>query len=109
MRKPELQKLMRRGPTVVAGDGSPGVQVSLLCQTRLSDRDRDARRRTLRVFFDEIAGEICPLGAVVDLQSVSVSGQTVTAVFPADKFADIESRLRHYSIRVDLVARRQIV
>ena len=109
LRKSEVQRLLRRNPAVVAGDGTPGVQVSLQFQTRLSDRDRNRRRQTLSKFFDEVAHDIRSLGAVIDLQSVSVSGQTVTAVFPVKKFTDIEFRLRDRLIRVDPIERRQIV
>lgn len=104
-----LDKLTKLGAIEQLPTGVPGVRVSLQYEPRLSLQSRDARRDLLRHEFERIAHALGAQGAKLDLDSVSVSGQTVEAIFPLDNYDRISQELSNQQIRVDLLIDRQIV
>lgn len=91
------------------GGGRVGVPVSLQYESRLDDPSRTTRRDVLRRRFEQIEQQLASVGAKLDLGSISVSGQTVDAVLPADSIDKIELSLRAQHVRVDPLIDRQIV
>ena len=104
-----LEKLYKLGAVDRLANGQDGVRVSLMCSLTLSQTSRSARRDLLRQKFESAANDILPDGAEVDLNSISVSGQTVEAVLPIDNYDDITDKLKQQSIRVDLLTKKQVL
>jgi hypothetical protein len=104
-----LKKMERLGTLRDLGGGRVGVPVSLQYEARLEEPSRTTRRDVLRRRFEQIEQQLARVGAKVDLGSISVSGQTVDAVLPADSIETIESALRAQHVRVDPLIDRQVV
>lgn len=104
-----LERLYKLGAVDRLANGQDGVRVSLMWNSTLSQTSRSARRDLLQQKFESAANDILPDGAQVDLNSISVSGQTVEAVFPIDNFDDITDKLKQQSIRVDLLTNEQVL
>jgi len=89
--------------------GRKGVRVSLQYQPRLETGSRSERRERLLERFSQIAQAIAADSAEVDLSSVSVSGQTVEATLPLDRYENLVENLAQQRIRVDPLVDEQIV
>jgi hypothetical protein len=105
----EAQKLSERGLVGKTPAGRPAVRVSLQYQHRFEEPSRDARRRLLSDAFEPIARWLESNDAHVDLDSLSVSGQTVEALLPIDDYDELTSKLQHHDVRVDQLVDRQVV
>jgi hypothetical protein len=104
-----LEKLYKLGAVGRLANGQDGVRVSLMWNSALPQTSRSARRDLLQQKFECAANDILPDGAEVDLNSISVSGQTVEAVLPIDNYDDITDKLKQQSIRVDLLTKKQVL
>ena len=104
-----LDKLYKIGAVERLPDGQDGVRVSLQYRGPMTNPSRSHRRDLLKQTFEDIARSIASEGAEVDLDSVSVSGQTVEAILPVAKYDDIESKLLEQNILVDLNIDRQVL
>ena len=94
---------------VITSRGTKGVHVSLQYEPRLKGGSRSQRRKLLIRQFGQIAKALALEGADVDLESISVSAQTVEAVLPLDHYQEITNVLVRQQIRVDPLFDRQIV
>lgn len=103
-----LDNLYKLGAVDRLPNGQDGVRVSLQYRSRLTSGSRSSRRDLLKQTFEDIAKDIVSDGAEVDLNSLSVSGQTVEAILPVDQYDDITDKLNQQNIRVDLVQERQV-
>lgn len=103
-----LKKLYDTGAIDRLSNGQDGVRVSLQYQSATSG-SRSSRRTLLKQAFKDIAKEIVSEGAEVDLDSISVSGQTVEAILPVDNYDNIAGKLNQQNIRVDLVQVKQVL
>lgn len=103
-----LDKLYKLGAVDRLPNGQDGVRVSLQYRSRLTSGSRSDRRDLLKQAFEDIAKDIVSDGAEVDLDSISVSGQTVEAILPVTQYDDITDKLNQQNVRVDLVEERQI-
>ena len=104
-----LEKFYRLGVIDKLADGRDGVRVSLMWKTTLPATSRSARRNILQQKFAEVANDIRSDGAEVDLGSLSISGQTVEAIFPVDNYDYITDKLKKQDIRVDLLTSEQVL
>jgi S-methylmethionine-dependent homocysteine/selenocysteine methylase len=104
-----LQKLEKLDALVPLRAGTKGVRVSLQYKPSLTELSRSSRRNALRAKFEQVAHSIEPQGAEVDLDSISVSAQTIEALLPIDYYEELISNLNKQDIRVDLLIDRQIV
>jgi hypothetical protein len=104
-----LERLYRLGAVDRLANGQDGVKVSLMWNFKFSQKSRSARRDLLQQKFESAANDILSDGAEVDLSSISVSGQTVEAVFPIDNFDEITDKLKQQSIRVDVLTNEQVL
>jgi hypothetical protein len=103
-----LKKLRQIGAIEHLDAGVDGVRVSLQCRLKLTDPSRTGRRNILKSEFERIARDLSKEGAKVDLDSISVSGQTVEAVLPLDKYDHLTDALSKQDVRVDPVTTEQI-
>ena len=83
--------------------------MTLQCNTRIEQVTRSARRSALRAEFEHIKQSLEPQGAEVDLDSLSVTGQTVEALLPIDRYEELTNQLNQEGIRVDPLFDRRIV
>ena len=104
-----LERLYKLGAIERMANGQDGVRVSLMWDSTLSEPSRPARRDLLRQKFECVANEILPDGAEVDLNSISVSGQTVEALLPIDNYDQITDKLKQQSIRVAPLTNEQVL
>lgn len=104
-----LSKLAQRDQLAQLSSGRPGVPATLQLQQRQSSSTMDARRNTLREQFAKAAPAVERLGGEVNLNSLSITGQTVEAILPVDQYDQIETSLRSQEIRVDLLINRQVI
>jgi hypothetical protein len=104
-----LEKLYKLGAVDKLANGQEGVRVSLMCNSTLPRTSRSARRNILQQRFGDVANDILPDGAEIDLNSLSVSGQTVEAVLPIDNYDRIAEKLKQQDIRVDLLTNEQVL
>lgn len=105
----QFRKLEKLGAFVTLHTGAKGVRVSLQYKPGLVEHSRSARRDALHTEFERVARSIEPQGAEVDLDSISVSGQTVEACLPIDQYEELTNKLNQQQIRVDLLVDRKIV
>jgi len=103
------RKLIDRGLAATTPEGLPAVRVSLQYRPRLTDRSRTKRRQLLTDAFGRVASWLEPLGAAVDLSSLSVSSQTVEALLPFERYDDLSDQLERQQIRIDQLYDRQVV
>lgn len=103
------QKLIDRGLLATTPSGLPAVRVSLQYRPRFHERSRSRRRELLADAFDRIASWLEPRGAEVDLDTLSVSGQTVEALLPVDDYDELAGELERAQIRIDELFDRQVV
>lgn len=89
--------------------GGRGIRVSLQTPEALPPGTRAERRACLQERFSELANALGPQGARVELDTLSVSAQSVEAVLPVDHYDDLKHNLEHDGIRVDPVIERNIV
>jgi hypothetical protein len=106
---PELEKLDRLGAIVTSQSGTKGVHVTLQCNAPIKQVTRSAWRSALRAEFEHIKQSLEPQGAEVDLDSLSVTGQTVEALLPIDCYEELTNQLNQKGIRVDPLFDRRIV
>lgn len=104
-----LKKLRQLGAIEHLDAGADGVRVSLQCRLKLTEQSRIRRRDVLKSEFERIADDLSKEGVKVDLDSISVSGQTVEAVLPLDKYDDLTDKLSKQDVRVDPLTTEQIV
>ena len=104
-----IKNLIKSGNVERLSTGEEGVRVSLQYELKLTEPSRSARLNILRAKFECIAKQIKLQGAEVDLNSISVSGQTVEAILPIDRWEQIFKKLSEEKIRVDLLIDRQIL
>ncbi|MHC4548631.1 MAG: hypothetical protein ACYTEZ_07620 [Planctomycetota bacterium] len=102
-----IRKLRMRGALKRLRTGDEGVEVSLMYEPRPEGASRAERRRFLEDEFRVLADEIDE--AELDLGSISVTGQTVSAKLPVDRLQVLCDRLQQRHIRVDIIVDRQIV
>lgn len=103
-----LKKLRELGAIEHLEAGADGVRVSLQYRSRLTEPSRDRRRDILISEFKRIAHDLITEGAKVDLNSISVSGQTVEAVLPLDKYDQLTDELSKQDVRVDPLTTEQL-
>lgn len=103
-----LKKLRQLGAIEHLDAGADGVRVSLQYRSRLADPSRARRRDILKSEFERIAHDLITEGAKVDLDSMSVSGQTVEAVLPLDKYDHLKDELSKQDVRVDPLTTEQV-
>lgn len=104
-----IKKLEKLNALTDLGAGRKGVRVSLQFQGQLSERSREKRRDRLHEEFSRIARTIASQGAAVDLESLSVLGQTVEAVLPLDTVEATEKSLQSQHVRVDPLIEHDVV
>lgn len=104
-----LERVYKLGAVERLATGQDGVRVSLMWDSTLSQPSRSARRDLLKQKFESTANDIIPDGAEVDLNSISVSGQTVEAVLPINNFDQITDKLKQQSIRVAVLTNEQVL
>src|SRR5438128_905743 len=98
-----LDRVIKQGDIERLHTGATGVRVSLQYEPKLATPSFPDRKMELKREFERIAQTLNEKGAEVDLNSISVSGQTVEAVLPVDQLDEIESDLSDKSVRVDLL------
>jgi len=103
-----LRRLGEAGALSSLGEGVSGVKVSLQYQPKLKVASRKERREELHDCFAHVAEQIAPTGAAVDLESISVLGQTVEAVLPVEEYEQIVAELEILEVRVDPVISRDV-
>lgn len=104
-----LEKLYKLGAIKQLGTGTDGIRVSLQYEPRITEPSRSERRSILHDEFQRVAESINKKGAEVDLNSISVSGQTVEAVLPISEYDEILDDLSTRGIRMDLLYDRQVI
>lgn len=104
-----LERLYKLGAIDQLANGQDGVRVSLMWQTMLSEPSLSARRDLLLQKFERTANDILPDGVEVNLNSISVSAQTVEAVLPIHNYDYITDKLKQQSIRVDPLTRQRVI
>lgn len=104
-----VKKLRQLGAIEHLDAGADGVRVSLQCRLKLTDQSRTQRRDILKSEFERIAHDLSSEGAKVDLDSMSVSGQTVEALLPLDKYDHLTDKLSKQDVRVDPLTTEQII
>lgn len=109
MEKRLLDYLTKMDALEALESGAKGVRVSLQCPGAPAPGSRAERRASLEQQFATIAEGLTSKGARVDLDTISVSAQTVEAVLPVDGYDDVKHDLEQNGIRVDPVVDRQIV
>ncbi|MCU1350434.1 MAG: hypothetical protein JWO56_3464 [Acidobacteria bacterium] len=102
-----IEKLANLGVVEKTSTGKDGIRVSLQDTRRSDEPSRELRRAFLLQHFQHLGHEIGE--AEIDLDSLSVSGQSVLALLPADRFEDIEQQLRAKQVRIDLDVIRNAV
>lgn len=91
------------------GDGRDGVKVSVQYTPKLYQQSRRFRRAELTRAFERAADEIEGYGAKFNLDTISVSGQTVEVIVPTECFDSIADELRKEEYRIDLLVDRQVL
>lgn len=104
-----LERLYKLGAIDRLANGQDGVKVSLMWQTKLSEPSLSARKDLLLQKFESTANHILPDGAEVDLNSISISAQTVEAILPIYNYDAITDKLKQQSIRVDPLTRQRLI
>lgn len=104
-----VEKVIKQGGLERLHTGANGVRVSLQYEPRLLTPSFPDRKLELKREFERIAQSLNQRGAELDLDSISVSGQTVEALLPIDQLAEIEEDLSDRNIRVDLVIKREAI
>jgi hypothetical protein len=104
-----LERFYKLGAIDQLANGQDGVRVSLMWNSRLSEPSLSVRRDLLLQKFESTANDILPDGAEVDLNSISVSAQTVEAILPIHNYDDITDKLKQQSIRVDPLTRQRLI
>ena len=104
-----LERLYKLGAIDRLANGQDGVRVSLMWNSKLSEPSLSARRDLLLRKFESTANEILLDGAEVNLNSISVSAQTVEAVLPISNFDQITDKLKQQGIRVDPLTKEQVL
>ena len=104
-----LDKLYKLGAVERLPTGEDGVRVSLQYQSKFTEPSRSHRRNALQTTFENISKAIHSEGAQIDMKSLSVSGQTVEAVLPIDKYDNIAAKLNEQDVRVDLLTDKQVI
>lgn len=106
MDRKAIERLSGLGVIGTTSSGKEGVRVSLQDLRLVTEPSRRIRRDILRETFSRLNTEI---DVDINLDSLSVSGQTVEAVLPADRYETIEQNLRGKKIRVELDLIRKAV
>lgn len=102
-RKLEQLELIETLPT-----GDAGVRVTLQYQPRLSQKRRSDRKAFLDQQFNKIANHLQGAGCQVELNTLTVSSQTVEAVIPIEQYDAIEAEMNDENVRLDVVVDRLI-
>jgi hypothetical protein len=104
-----FDRLSRMNALETLDDGTKGVRVSLQSNAPLASGTRLGRRASLEQRFADVAKGLAKVGAKVNLQTISVSAQTVEAVLPVERYDDVKHDLERIGIRVDELIDRLIV
>lgn len=103
-----LDKLLKLDATERLGDGRTGVRASVQYPERI-DAPRDERRERLAAEFSQVGDLLHNFGGELDLQSMSVSGQSVEAVVPLDTYDEVEQAVRSVGCTLRVVMDEKIV
>lgn len=103
------RKLVQLDLLEVLPSGENGVRVTLQHTPRLAEPSRADRRAFLDRRFKQLAARLAADRCRVDVDTVSVSAQTVEAVIPVDRYDAIEDRMKADDIRLDVLMDRSIV
>lgn len=83
--------------------------MSLQLQSGAEQGSRQERKDKLHARFTNVAKQLEPKGASVDLASMSTLGQSVEAVLPVDTYEDLVTELEsQHSVRVDPIIARDV-
>ena len=86
--------------------GETGVRVTLQYTPRLAESSRADRRAFLDRRLSQIARRLGAAGCRVEIETLSVSAQTVEAVIPIDQYDAIEDQMKDEHIRLDVLMDR---
>jgi len=89
--------------------GQTGVMVSLQYQPRMKTRSRRERRKELLEKFDQAAQAVDLDGDNIDLDSLSVSGQTIEAFLPLNQIEELVIKFSQQQIRIDPLIDYQVI
>ena len=104
----DFKKLHSLGCVTTLPNGENGVNVTLQCTKQFKGYSRQQRKEKLLKYFQTVVMELSS-NCLVDLDSISVSGQTIEGVIAVKHFDELNQKLSNKNIRVDLVIDRQIV
>ena len=104
-----LKKLADRGVLVDLPRGKKGVPASLQYRGKLNSRSRAERKNELKEALGKAIELVRSVGGEVDADSVSVSGQTIDSVIPADDYERVRKHLESEGMRLDLLVREQVL
>ncbi len=85
------------------------IRVTLMCLLDCETSNRELRKALIRKRFKHIVAIVEAHGGTVDMDSLSVVGQTVEARLPIKGFVELSNLLRAEQIRVDVIVTRQIL
>jgi len=83
--------------------------VSLQYQPRMKTRSRRERRKELLEKFDQAAQAVDLDGDNIDLDSLSVSGQTIEAFLPLNQIEELVIKFSQQQIRIDPLIDYQVI
>jgi hypothetical protein len=107
----DLDKLRERDllePGSGAGAGGC-VRLSVQYAPRLAGKTRAERREVLGCWAEEVGRALARHGGEVVPDSLSIAGQTVEAVVPAEEYPRVEAELAGRGERADLVVPRRAI
>jgi hypothetical protein len=89
--------------------GRDGVMVSLQYQPRMTTRSRLERRKELIEKFNQAVQAVDLDDGSIDLESLSVSGQTIEAFLPLNQIEELVLVFSQQQIRIDPLVDYQVV
>jgi hypothetical protein len=103
----QRQELANLGLLEQLPDGSDGVRVYLQYRPRLDPGSRAERREALHSAFEELTAD--KPHVMLDPKSLSVSGQSIEATVPLERFDEVERELADSGLGVNVVRDYQVV
>jgi hypothetical protein len=103
MSESAIAKLRRDEALKTLPDGTEAVPVTLQHQGPMPAIPRAARQQWLRDHFDQIYGA----DVLLDLESISPSGQTIEALCPVASLGKIPTKMEANQDRLDIIRTRQ--
>lgn len=100
-------KLAKAGLIEKLDSGLEAVPVSLFFAPRIVEKSRPLRRAKLASKFEEIAQRFGSRSVKVDLDSLSLSGQTIEALISVDQFDEVVAQLESDQVRTDILVPRK--